>query len=230
MAYSLKNYIGDLRRAEQNIRRQQQLLQTILDGTPDLVSLQDENLNYRAVNQAFCSFFGVQEQEILGRGPDFHFGQEILGQNPGGGLAGAFPREVYLQRDRSQPRSRERWFHVVKLPIYDGNRIAGLLFTARDISEIKNYQEKMIHSLKMEELGKLAGGLADELKTPLGIILGYTKILREDLTQEPEMLEHLRSSISKPRSVIRLFPICSVFHEKGRGSGKSWTSINPSRK
>ena len=191
MAYSLKNHIGNLQRAEQNIRRQQQLLQTILDGTPDLVSLQDENLNYRAVNQAFCSFFGIQENEILGKGPDFRFGQEILDQKTAEDWQvvsqGRFiSKEIECSQDQ-----RKRWFHLVKLPIYDGNRIAGLLFTARDISELKNYQEKMIQSLKMEELGKLAGGLADELKTPLGIILGYTKILLED-AQEAELLEHLK--------------------------------------
>lgn len=192
MAFSLKNYIGNLRRAEQNIRRQQQLLQSILDGTPDLVSLQDENLNYLAVNQAFCTFFGVREQEIVGKAFDGQFGQNLMGENREEDLhvlsQGIFvSKEIEVNQDQDE----RRWFHVVKLPIYDGKRIAGLLCTARDISEIKKYQEKMMQSLRMEELGKLAGGLADELKTPLGIILGYTKILKEDLTREPETLEYL---------------------------------------
>ena len=43
------------------------MLKTILDVTPDLVSLQDENLIYRAVNPAFCQFFGITEEEILGK-------------------------------------------------------------------------------------------------------------------------------------------------------------------
>lgn len=218
MAYSLKNYIGDLRRAEQNIRRQQQLLQTILDGTPDLVSLQDENLNYRAVNQAFRSFFGVPEQEILGKAPDFRFGQEILGQNLEEDWEVLSQGKFISQEiEVNQDQGTRRWFHVVKLPLYDGNRIAGLLFTARDISELKNYQEKMIQSLKMEELGKLAGGLADELKTPLGIILGYTKILMEDLTQEPELLEHL-SVIEKQAQVgYQIVSDLLNFSRKGAG-------------
>ncbi len=190
MAYSLKNHIGNLRQAEQNIRRQQHILQIILNGTPDLVSLQDEHLHYKAVNQAFCSFFGIQEQDILGKGPDFRFGQEILGQNPAEDWQVLAQEKFWSREIEFSQNQRKRWFHIVKLPINDGKRVAGLLFTARDISELKNYQEKMIQSLKMEELGKLAGGLAHELKTPLGIILGYAKILLED-AQEPEIIEHL---------------------------------------
>jgi two-component system, NtrC family, sensor kinase len=218
MAYSLKNYIGYLRRAEQNIRRQQQLLQTILDGTPDLVSLQDENLNYQAVNQAFRSFFGIPEQEILGKGPDFRFGQELLGQNLEEDWQVLSQGKFISQEiEVNQDQGIRRWFHVVKLPIYDGNRIAGLLCTARDISELKNYQEKMIQSLKLEELGKLAGGLADELKTPLGIILGYTKILMEDLTQEPELLEHLRVIDKQAQVGYQIVSDLLNFSRKGAG-------------
>jgi PAS domain-containing protein len=67
MALNLDTYIADLKEAERTLTRQQQLLKTILDVTPDLVSLQDENLIYRAVNPAFCQFFGLEEQDILGK-------------------------------------------------------------------------------------------------------------------------------------------------------------------
>ena len=36
----------------------------------------------------------------------------------------------------------------------------------------------------MEQLGKLAGGVAHEINTPLGIILGYTQMLLEDLPRD----------------------------------------------
>jgi two-component system, NtrC family, sensor kinase len=220
MAYSLKNHIGNLQQAQQNIRRQQQILQTILDGTPDLVSLQDENLHYRAVNQAFGSFFGIQEKDILGKGPDFRFGQEILGQNTVEDWEVVSQGRFISKEIEFSQGQRKRWFHLVKLPIYDGSRIAGLLCTARDISELKNYQEKMIQSLKMEELGKLAGGLADELKTPLGIILGYTKILLED-THEAELLEPLNIIDKQAQVGYRIVSDLLSFSRQGAGVRKN---------
>jgi two-component system NtrC family sensor kinase len=74
----------------------------------------------------------------------------------------------------------------VKVPVYDEDRIAGLLLTARDITEIKQYQDKLVQTVKMEELGKLAGGVAHEINTPLGIMLGYAQMLLEDLPPDTE--------------------------------------------
>jgi two-component system, NtrC family, sensor kinase len=70
MALTLKNHIEELRRSERNLGRQKQLLNTILDVTPDMVALQDEELVYLAVNKAFCRHVGREESEIIG-GTDF---------------------------------------------------------------------------------------------------------------------------------------------------------------
>jgi len=75
MALNLHTYIENLKEAERTLTRQQQLFKTILDATPDLVSLQDENLAYRAVNPAFCQFFGMEEKDILGKSDDQIFPQ-----------------------------------------------------------------------------------------------------------------------------------------------------------
>jgi signal transduction histidine kinase len=91
---------------------------------------------------------------------------------------------------------------MVKVPVYHDNRIAGLLLTARDITEIKKYQEKLIQTVKMEELGKLAGGVAHEINTPLGIILGYAQMLMEDLPQDTESHEYL-TIIEKQAQICR---------------------------
>jgi signal transduction histidine kinase len=88
------------------------------------------------------------------------------------------------------------------VPVYDEDRIAGLLLTARDITEIKQYQEKLVQTVKMEQLGKLAGGVAHEINTPLGIILGYTQMLLEDLPQDVESHEFLQI-IEKQTKICR---------------------------
>jgi signal transduction histidine kinase len=88
------------------------------------------------------------------------------------------------------------------VPVYDQERIAGLLFSARDITPIKRYQEQLIQSVKMEQLGKLAGGMAHEINTPLAVILGYTQMLIEDLPQDSESHEFLKI-IEKQAQICR---------------------------
>jgi len=60
------------------------------------------------------------------------------------------------------------------------------------ITEIKNYQEQLIQAQKMDSIGKMAGGVAHEINTPLGIILGYAQLLQDDVDPEDDILEELQ--------------------------------------
>jgi two-component system, NtrC family, sensor kinase len=202
MALNMDAYIANLKEAERSLTRQQQLLKTVMESTPDLVSLQDRDLIYRAVNPAFRQYFGLQESDIIGKADADFFppGQAaIIKQEDEDILRTGRPlsKEMPISKDNAK-----HWFHMVKVPVYDEDRIAGLLLTARDITKIKQYQEKLIHSVKMEQLGKLAGGVAHEINTPLGIILGYTQMLLEDLPQDEESHEYLRI-IEKQTKICR---------------------------
>jgi len=202
MAMTLDAQIQELEEAEKNLTRQQQLLKTILDVNPDLVSLQDINLVYQAVNPAFSQFCGLPEQDILGRTEAPLFDPEQVEENQAENLqllqtGGHQSREVPVSKDGEQ-----RWLHLVKVPVYDRDRITGILMVARDITEIKHYQEKLIQSLKMEQLGKLAGGVAHEINTPLAVILGYAQMLLEDLPQDTESYEFLQL-IEKQAQICR---------------------------
>ena len=192
MAVSLREHIEGLQTAQRILARQQQLLRTMLDMTPDLVSLQDAHLVYQAVNRSFLDFFGFRAEKVIGRMDVDIFPPAVA----------AVSRQEDLDILRSgQPLSKElairrqqqqHWFHLVKVPIMDEGRVVGLLLTARDITELKQYQEKLVQAVKMEELGKLAGGVAHEINTPLGIILGYAQMLLEDLPQDEESYEFIQ--------------------------------------
>jgi two-component system, NtrC family, sensor kinase len=202
MALSLRSYIQNLKEAEANIARQQQVMKTILDVTPDLVSLQDSDLRYRAVNPAFRQLLGLSEADIIGKSDVDIFPPELSEIIRGEDLeiiktGLPLSKEILIDKDNSK-----HWFHMVKVPVYDEERIAGLLLTARDITEIKKYQEKLVQTVKMEELGKLAGGVAHEINTPLGIILGYAQMLLEDLPQDTETYEFLHI-IEKQAQICR---------------------------
>jgi two-component system NtrC family sensor kinase len=202
MAVSLRNRLDELREAQKRLARQQQVLKTILDVTPDLVSLQDQTLAYRAANPAFLHFYALGEEELIGKPhPEiYQLWQDTDPQAEDRRLiatGGPVSKEVLIGNGPEQ-----RWFHVVKVPVHDEDRVVGLLFTARDITEIKRYQEKLIQSVKMEELGKLAGGVAHEINTPLAIILGYAQMLLEDLPQDSESYEFL-TIIEKQAQICR---------------------------
>jgi two-component system NtrC family sensor kinase len=192
MAITIKNHIEELTEREKTIVKQQGQLKTIMNVTPDLITLQDKDLTYKFASKAFCEYFNLKEEDVVGKTNfdifseqqadlNFHEDKQIL-------LTGhPLIKEITFKRP-----SRQEWFHVVKVPIYDQDRsIIGLLLTARDITMLKKIQEQLIQSRKMEALGRVAGGVAHEINTPLGVILGYTQLMMDDINDD-ELLESLK--------------------------------------
>jgi len=202
MAFTVKNHIEELTEREKTIAKQQGLLKTIMNVTPDFITLQDKDLRYRFAGKAFCEYFGLKEEEVVGKTDfdifseaqadlTFHEDRQILL------TCRPLVKEITFKRPEGQ-----QWFHVVKVPVYDQEGgIEGLLLTARNISILKKYQEQLIQSQKMEDLGRLAGGVAHEINTPLGIILGYSQLLMDDI-KDKELLENLQV-IEKQAKVCR---------------------------
>ncbi|MBM9537059.1 ATP-binding protein [Desulfobulbus alkaliphilus] len=202
MAITVKKHIEELTEREKTIARQQGLLKTIMNVTPDFITLQDKDLVYRFASKAFCDYFDLSEEDIVGKTDfdifsrrqadlNYHEDRQILiTRQP-------LTKEITFKRPEGQ-----RWFHVVKVPVQDQDGgIMGLLLTARDISVLKKFQEQLIQSQKMEDLGRLAGGVAHEINTPLGIILGYTQLLMDDIKDE-ELLADLKI-VEKQTKVCR---------------------------
>ena len=185
MAITVKAHIEELTAREKTIARQQGLLKTIMNVTPDFITLQDRDLRYQFASKAFGDFLGLSEEDIVGKTDadlfsehqadlNFHEDKQIL-------ITGQ-PLSKQIAVNRPEGR---KTLHLIKIPVYDQDGgITGLLLTARDISILKKYQEQLIQSQKMEDLGRLAGGVAHEINTPLGIILGYTQLLMEEIKDE----------------------------------------------
>lgn len=59
------------------------------------------------------------------------------------------------------------------------------------MEDLKTLQDRMVQSQKLESLGQLAAGVAHELNTPLGIVLGYTQLMLQDFAPDSEYHEWL---------------------------------------
>ncbi len=72
--------------------------------------------------------------------------------------------------------------------------------------EIKKTQEEIIRSEKLASVGRLAMGIAHEIGNPIGIVLGYLELLKqEDVSQEEKMdfLERSEAEITRINGIIR---------------------------
>jgi two-component system, NtrC family, sensor kinase len=97
--------------------------------------------------------------------------------------------------------------------------------------ELKESQEAMVQQEKMVGVGQLAAGIAHELNTPLGTIIGYAQMLREDLAQQPGVhasltdVEEIIGQAGRCRDLVRNLLNFSR-RASNDGTGKTIASIN----
>jgi PAS domain S-box-containing protein len=189
----LKTHLSELKLAEKTLEEQRELLQTILGAIPDFVSLQDRQAVYRSANKAFCEVIGKSEQEIIGKTQFDLFSRpqaDIFHQED----MNIFETGNFLIKENKiySPKGK-RWLHVVKIPVFDADGIiVGLLCSGRDITELKRVQEQLTQAQKMESIGQLTAGIAHEINTPLGIVLGYAQLLLEDVSSDSQLHADLK--------------------------------------
>lgn len=60
--------------------------------------------------------------------------------------------------------------------------------TIQDITELREKEEQLKRAQKMDALGKLTGGIAHDYNNMLGVILGYSEILKAQIVDNPKAL------------------------------------------
>ncbi len=197
---------------EQNLRKSEVQLRTLLNGIPDLVWLKDLNGKYLACNSRFEELFGASQSQIVGK-TDYDFVDRKI--------ADYFRKRDKIALEAGKPTIKEEevqyasdghWeiVETVKIPvIYNDGETLGVLGIARDVSERKKVEEELLRAHKMESLGTLAGGIAHDFNNLLmGIqgrasLLSLTKGLSDNNIEHIEAIEeYVKSASSLTRQLL----------------------------
>ena len=77
--------------------------------------------------------------------------------------------------------------------IYDEKGLfRGSEVIAKDLTKLKLMMDQLSASEKMASIGQMAAGVAHEINTPLGIILGYTQLMMDDFAEGDERHQSLQ--------------------------------------
>ncbi len=76
---------------------------------------------------------------------------------------------------------------------------------AKDLTRVKTMMAQLASSEKMASIGQMAAGVAHEINTPLGVILGYSQLLKDDFpdgTEEGESLLVIERQTKACRKIV----------------------------
>jgi two-component system, NtrC family, sensor histidine kinase PilS len=141
----------------------------------------------KAIGMAFQTIFGFAEWEPpdLSLHPMIRFEKSLLNNG----------REIHLG------------FTAARLT-NENNQQIGYIFTFRDLTEIKALEEQVRQKERMAALGRIAAGIAHEIRNPLTAISGSFKLLGPMLPTDPDN-QRLMENISQ--EIKRLYQIVTDF-------------------
>lgn len=198
----LHTQIGDIHatlseafKNEAQSKNQARVMSGILDGVPGIVSVVDDQLTYRSVNQ---------------------FGIDFLGFDPTGNRVGwksenpAFEtnvREFFYSPKRQSSfememfhGGRSNWFFISLRKLFAP--MNGMIIVSIPIDDLKTAQQeveaqkaKADYSARLASLGEMAAGIAHEINNPLAIISAKSQFLGRMMTKL-EVAESTRTEMA----------------------------------
>lgn len=76
---------------------------------------------------------------------------------------------------------------IVSAAAAEGSGEPSFIFQALDVSDRASLQTQLQRAQKMEALGRIAGGAAHDFNNIITAVLGYAKLLRDDVSGSPEL-------------------------------------------
>jgi PAS domain S-box-containing protein len=110
--------------------------------------------------------------------------------------------------------------------LYDeqGN-IIGSEGIAKDLTRLKTMMEQLVSSEKMATVGQMAAGIAHEINTPLGIILGYSQLMMDDFDKDSETYQNLEV-IERQTQASRKIVADLLKYSRQSGSARESVNLN----
>jgi len=217
--YLQQNIAGNLEKfiqgkiAEDKLKEQYKLLNQLINSSPDLITVKDQEGRYILNNTAFIQFKGLQDPEKVTGKTDFDLfpGEraERYEEEDSRVIKTGEP-EFNLEEMIPDTDGNERWFLTLKIPLTDeSGNATGLISISRDITELKRNSMELLQA--KEEAVKANSlktaflmNMSHEIRTPMNAIIGFSDLLSKSDITDPDRNTFLRIIIENSQQLLRL--------------------------
>ncbi|NLH74979.1 MAG: PAS domain S-box protein [Verrucomicrobia bacterium] len=143
--------ITDRKRMEQELRRSELLYHSLVESLPLCVFRKDSAGRFTFVNQRFCEFVGVRQEEVVGKTDFDLFPADAAEQYRADDLRVMETGHAYDAEERTVARKGEnRWVRVIKTSLKDvTGKTVGIQGVFWDVTERREARESLKESLSL---------------------------------------------------------------------------------
>ncbi|NPA94452.1 MAG: PAS domain S-box protein [Thermodesulfobacteria bacterium] len=200
----LQNAQEALRRLNQNLeqmveertrelRQSEKKFRGLFEGSKDMIFFCNSDHLIEDINPSAVELLGFKSrEEVIGRPfKDFFKDEKQWEMFKKELCEKGHIKDIEAELVRPDGSTRHVILTISEMKDENGN-IRGCEGIGKDITKMKQVTESLIQSEKMASVGQLAAGVAHEINTPLGIILGYAQLLEEECEDNKDALESLK--------------------------------------
>ena len=212
--------VAELKKAGEALTNERNLLYALMDNLPDRVFFKDADSRFTKISKAHAASLGLRDPtEAIGKTDGDFTPREIAEQTQAEErrlLELGRPVIAKVEK-RVKGDGQAQWHSIVKAPIKDqSGRVTGLVGIARDITQEIELQQQLQQALKMDAIGRLAGGVAHDFNNLLQAILGFTELLLERADHQTSQYSDLKEIESAARRAAELTRQLLAFSRKQR--------------
>jgi len=192
-----------LRKREEEIRKNEAVVRSLLEATPVGVALLVNRVHVK-VNPALCRILGYSEEELIGSSTRVVFADDEEFERVARVGYGQLKREGLAILDARFKRKDGALIDVLVCmsPFDHDDAALGVAVTVVDITERKRAEEERLQleqrlheAEKTESLGRMAGAVAHHFNNLLGAVMGRLELALGDLPQAPSLRKHLSEAM-----------------------------------
>jgi PAS domain S-box-containing protein len=200
-----------IRKAEEALAAERNLLRTIIDAVPDFIAVKDAAGRFVLVNKASWENTpgASSEQDLIGKSDFDIFPNELAKRywtDDQKIITSGIP--LINNREPGRDHSRPVFLITTKVPLRDANnRVTGLVSVARDITELQQAEMQIldlaVERERVKALRQFITNISHDLRTPLTIINSGLYLL--DHLTDPEMQKSKIESIKHQTLLLTHF-------------------------
>ena len=160
---------------------------------------------------------GYSMDEIIGRTPF-----ELMSAEESERVAGLFADIVTKQEKIADldnwnihKNGKSVCLRTNGVPVFDANgQVTGYRGVDKDVTEQLLMDERLAKSQKMDALGKLTGGIAHDFNNILSMIIGYSELLKHEVSDAPKSNKYVDSIIQTSDRAKKLIAKLLAFSSK----------------